>query len=80
MRRVLAVLYRPGFRYKKADVIFLDLVPAGKVTGGLFNAPDSTASQARQARMRAIDALNRRFGRGPMTLSNRRTPAISAFI
>lgn len=56
----LAALYHPGFRYKKAGVILLDLVPAGNVTAGLFEAPDTAASQAR---MRAVDALNRRFGR-----------------
>ncbi len=41
-----------------AGVIFLDLIPAASVSGGLFDAPDSAASQAR---MRAIDALNRSF-------------------
>ena len=56
----LAALYRPGFRYKKAGVILLDLVPAGSVTGGLFDLPDSAASRAR---MRAVDGINRRFGR-----------------
>jgi DNA polymerase V len=43
----LAALYRPGFRYKKAGVIFLDLVPTGSVTGGLFDRPDSAAARAR---------------------------------
>jgi DNA polymerase V len=62
----LTVLYRPGFRYKKAGVIFLDLVPAGKVTGDLFDVPDSAASQAR---MRAVDRLNRHFGRGTVTFA-----------
>ncbi len=62
--RALSVLFRPGFHYKKAGVIFLDLVPAANVTGGLFDAPDTAASQAR---MQAIDALNRRFGRGTVT-------------
>jgi DNA polymerase V len=62
----LAALYRPGFRYKKAGVILLDLIPAGNVTAGLFEAPDSVASQAR---MRAIDALNRRFGRDTVTFA-----------
>jgi DNA polymerase V len=62
----LAALYRPGFRYKKAGVIFLDLVPTGSVTGGLFDRPDSAASQAR---MRAVDALNRRFGRDTVTFA-----------
>jgi DNA polymerase V len=58
--RALAVLYRPRFHYKKAGVIFLDLVQVANASGGLFDAPDSAASQAR---MRAVDALNRRFGR-----------------
>jgi DNA polymerase V len=62
----LAALYRPGFRYKKAGVIFLDLVPTGSVTGGLFDVPDTAASQAR---MRAVDALNRRFGRDTVTFA-----------
>jgi DNA polymerase V len=56
----LAALYRPGFRYKKAGVIFLDLVPAANVTGGFFDLPDSARSRAC---MRAVDGLNRRFGR-----------------
>jgi DNA polymerase V len=64
--RALAALYRPGFRYKKAGVIFLDLVAAGRVTGGLFDAPDSAASQAR---MRVVDVLNRRFGRDTVTFA-----------
>jgi DNA polymerase V len=56
----LAVIYRPGLGYKKAGVMFLDLIPAANVSGGLFDAPDDDASQAR---MRAVDTLNRRFGR-----------------
>jgi DNA polymerase V len=38
----------------------LDLVPAATVQGALFDRPDTPRSQAR---MRAVDALNRRFGR-----------------
>jgi len=56
----LAALYRPGFRYKKAGVILLDLAAAEAVQRELFDAADSPASRAR---MRAVDALNRRFGR-----------------
>jgi DNA polymerase V len=56
----LGALYRPGYRYKKAGVILLDLVPAAGVQAGLFDAPDDARSMAR---MRAIDALNARFGR-----------------
>jgi DNA polymerase V len=45
----LAILYHPGFGYKKAGVMFLDLIPATNVSGGLFDAPDDDASQARIA-------------------------------
>jgi DNA polymerase V len=57
----LGRLYRPGYRYKKAGVILLDLVPAGSVQAGLFDKPDDARSIAR---MRALDTLNARFGRG----------------
>jgi DNA polymerase V len=62
----LAAIYRPGFRYKKAGVVFLDLVPAARVQGGLFDRPDSPRSKAR---MWAIDALNRRFGRDTVSFA-----------
>jgi DNA polymerase V len=57
----LGLLYKPGYRYKKAGVILLDLVPAAGVAGGLFDRPDDPRSIAR---MRAVDALNARYGRG----------------
>ena len=38
----LGALYRPGYRYKKAGVILLDLMPAADVPAGLFDAPDNT--------------------------------------
>ena len=57
----LGRLWRQGFRYKKSGVMLLDLVDAGAVAGGLFDRPDDARSQAR---MTAVDALNKRFGRG----------------
>jgi DNA polymerase V len=57
----LRIIFKPGYRYKKAGVTFLDLVPAGKVQGALFDRPDDARSVSR---MRAIDALNGRYGRG----------------
>lgn len=65
-RRGLAALYRRGYRYKKAGVILLDLTPARKAQSGLFDAADSTASNAR---MRAVDALNQRYGRDTVTFA-----------
>ena len=61
----LDLLWKPGFLYKKAGVTFLDLVPAGRIQGALFDRPDDARSQAR---MRALDGLNARFGRGTVTI------------
>jgi DNA polymerase V len=63
-KRGLAAIWRPGYRYKKAGIMLLDLVPAASVQGALFDRPDTPRSQAR---MRAVDHLNRRFG--PDTVS-----------
>jgi DNA polymerase V len=60
----LNAIWRDGFQYKKAGVMLLDLAPAGAIQGGLFDRPDSTRAQAR---MRALDHLNRRFGRDTVT-------------
>ena len=60
-RRALAMIWRPGFRFKKAGVVFLELVPAAQVQDGLFDHPDDNRSHAR---MRAVDGINRRYGRG----------------
>lgn len=59
--RGLEAIWRPGYRYKKAGVMFLDLHPATAVQAGLFDQPDTPKAQAR---MRVIDGLNRRYGRG----------------
>ena len=63
-RCALAAIWRDGFNYKKAGVMLLDLVRADRVQGGLFDRPDSARAQAR---MRALDHLNRRFGRDTVT-------------
>ena len=51
----LRAIWRPGYRYKKAGIMLLDLVPAASVQGALFDRPDTPRSQAR---MRALDHLN----------------------
>jgi len=62
--RGLAVLWRDGYRYKKAGVMLLDLAPAAAVQGGLFDAADDGRAHAR---MRAVDAINLRYGRDTVT-------------
>ena len=64
--RALRAIYRSGHHYKKAGVMLLDLVSASVVQGGLFDRPDSVKSAAR---MRAVDGLNRRFGRDTVTFA-----------
>lgn len=65
-QRALGAIWRPKFYYKKAGVMLLDLVKADRVQGGLFDRPDDARSQAR---MRAIDRLNRRFGRDTVSFA-----------
>lgn len=64
--RGLAVIWRGGFSYKKAGVMFLDLVPAVSVQAGLFDAPDSPN---RQRLMGIIDHLNARYGRDTVSFA-----------
>ncbi|MDX7951786.1 Y-family DNA polymerase [Lichenihabitans sp. Uapishka_5] len=63
----LDALWRPGFSYKKAGVTLIDLGPAGRVQGSLFDRHDDARSLAR---MQALDALNARFGRGTVTFAS----------
>ncbi|WPL16594.1 DNA polymerase IV [Thiorhodovibrio winogradskyi] len=56
--------FRDGSIYRKAGIMLLDLMPAGQVVPGLFDAPER-ADHARQ-RMQALDAVNARFGRGAL--------------
>ena len=47
--------------------MLLDLVPATGVASALFDMPDSIGSQSR---MKAMDAINRRFGRDTVKLGS----------
>ena len=62
--RALACIWRPGFSYKKAGVVFPALTPAAQVQGDLFGHSDTAASQRL---MQTLDRLNRRYGRGTVT-------------
>jgi DNA polymerase V len=79
-------LYRPGFNYLKAGVMLVDLQPQDQRQGELdlfgpqglnSGSPDPSGAegQAPQAEvagrlMSALDALNRRFGRGAVTVAS----------
>ena len=68
-------MYRSGFNYAKAGVMLVDLQPQMQRQGELelFGAGSATADApgADPARlMGAVDALDRRFGRGAVTVAS----------
>jgi DNA polymerase V len=73
--RAVQAMYRRGFNYAKAGVMLVDLRPQGQRQGelDLFGAGDETAvaASAESPRlMEAVDMLNRRFGRGAVTVAS----------
>lgn len=65
-------IYRPGFRYSKAEVLLMDLRQPGEFTDDLFAA---TQPEACDRLMTVLDEINGRYGRGTMrTASVPRTP------
>jgi DNA polymerase V len=61
----LETLYRPGYRYQKAGVMLLALQRAGTVQLDCFaDAAAATLDPIRERLMAAVDAINRRQGRG----------------
>ncbi|MEK8088764.1 Y-family DNA polymerase [Thermithiobacillus plumbiphilus] len=59
-RQVVAGLYQPGQRYRKAGVMLLDLAPPGVRQASLFSAPEDPK---RQQLMHTLDGINAQFGR-----------------
>ncbi len=66
-RQALGHLFREGFEYSKAGVVLSGLVPATAVQGDLFAAPEDVRPAAR---MRLLDDINRRMGRGSLHLAS----------
>lgn len=54
-------IYRPGFRYLKAGVILMDLVPPRMAQADIFAAPPRPGSERLMA---VMDHINSQFGRG----------------
>jgi len=63
--RALDAIYRPGFRYSKCSILLTDLSQRGEVTADLF-APAARAGSDKL--MAAVDAINKREGRGTVRL------------
>jgi DNA polymerase V len=64
----LKCIYRPGFRYKKAGIMLLEIGAQGASQGMLFDAPQ--AAQASDKLMAALDAVNARFGRDTLAIAS----------
>ncbi|NHQ93287.1 Y-family DNA polymerase [Janthinobacterium lividum] len=64
----LAMIFRDGFKYKKAGIMLMDLQPDTRRQGVLFDAGRDRARAA--STMAAMDALNERFGRDTVHLGS----------
>ncbi len=56
-------IWRDGFAYKKAGVMFLSLVPASQIQTSLFDSADRSRAKTLMA---TLDAINHRFGAGTL--------------
>jgi DNA polymerase V len=63
--RVAHRLWREGFRYAKAGVVFVDLCPADQASAEFFPSRDPVCSEAL---MKMLGAVNRRYGRDTLRL------------
>ena len=65
--RGLEAIYRAGFKYKKSGVLLMGLQPKYMVQATLF---DDTSGQEKSAKlMQVMDSVNRRMGKGSMTIA-----------
>ncbi|MBK8639916.1 MAG: Y-family DNA polymerase [Chromatiaceae bacterium] len=65
-RAGLRQIYTPGYEYKRAGVVLLELAPVGAVTGDLFARTTPAATARRERLMAVLDGVNARWGRGTL--------------
>lgn len=63
----LKQIYRPGYRYAKAGVMLMDIVPAGSRQHSLF--VDEEVPQESTRLMQTMDAINKRMGKDTLFLA-----------
>lgn len=68
-QRILAAIYRSGYRYVKAGVLCLGLVPDEERQGSLFQGKDPEQDEKQRRLMAAVDALNLYHGRGTVRIA-----------
>jgi DNA polymerase V len=66
VQHVAGLLWRDGYKYKKAGIILGDISPETMIQGDLLEPVTPSDSRL----MKAIDRLNSRFGRGTIKLSS----------
>jgi DNA polymerase V len=64
--RMLTANYRPGLEYHKADVLLYDFVPESGLQTDLLGTVDLATDAKSHAKMQALDAINRRHGKGKL--------------
>lgn len=72
-QRALEAIYRPGLLYAKAGVMMVDLADREGMQLDWLEGQQTEAERQQSAKvMGVMDALNREFGRGTVTLGGRR--------
>ena len=66
--RLARSLFRQGFCYKKAGVVFTKIIPAEASTASLF--ADSAAQERDQRLSSALDSIHKSFGHGSLLFGN----------
>lgn len=62
--QLLSQTYNSGLQYHKADVLLYDLVPETSLQTDLFGAVSVAENTRSHSKMRALDAINLRHGKG----------------
>ena len=60
-------VFRPSFKYSKAEVLLLSLCQKGEYTDDLFSISQSAATEKV---MGVLDSINERWGRGTLRLAS----------
>lgn len=62
----LKCIYRPGYQYKKAGVMLMDLIPDTVRQGQLFKEPDDKSERV----MELLDGLSRDYSKNTLYLAS----------
>ncbi|WP_281662257.1 hypothetical protein [Halomonas sp. Alg239-R46] len=72
-QRALEMIYRRGYQYAKAGVMMIDLADRDGLQLDMLNTQETEERRQQSAKLMGVmDALNREFGRGAVTLGGMR--------